>query len=134
MHFLYGIALGLSGFIAGAVAGASGISGGVLLVPLMVSAGIAPLQSVATTTFAKCMIAAFGSWHNWRRGSLSYQRVLKLGLPAVVTAQLGVYFIQQVSASILLSAFGGLLLVNLYLIQLRRQLTHQEKLKGQQQD
>ncbi|HEY9845424.1 MAG TPA: sulfite exporter TauE/SafE family protein [Candidatus Caenarcaniphilales bacterium] len=129
MHPLYGLALAIGGFITGVVTGLSGLGGGILLVPLLVSTGTTPVQAVATSTFAKLMIAASGSWHNWRSGNLDCQRVITLGLPALVMAQLGVYLVPQVSANVLLSAFGGLLLVNLYLIKLRRQLMHQEDIK-----
>ena len=62
MHFLQELALGIGGFIAFCLAGMSGIGGGLLLVPLMMSMGFTPIQAVGTTTEAKLMISASGSW------------------------------------------------------------------------
>lgn len=75
MLSVQGLTLGLGGLIAGCLAGASGIGGGLILVPLMVGVGLTPVQAVGTSTFAKLMISASGSWQNWRMGALDFQRV-----------------------------------------------------------
>ena len=122
MHFLQGLTLGLGGFIAGCLAGLSGIGGGLLLVPLMVGVGFTPVQAIGTTTFAKLMISASGSWQNWRMGNLDFQRVATLGLPSLLSAQMGAYVANRLPSYLLLSAFGSLLLANIYLIDFRRRL------------
>lgn len=81
----------LEGFIVGCLAGRSGIGGGLFLVPMMVGLGLTSIQAIGTSTFAKLMIFTSGSWQNWRTGTLDFQRVAILGLPALLSAQLGIY-------------------------------------------
>ncbi|MES1024468.1 sulfite exporter TauE/SafE family protein [Gloeocapsa sp. BRSZ] len=123
IQLLHGLTLGLFGFFAGCLAGLSGIGGGILFVPLMVGVGITPVDAVGTSTFAKVMISASGSWQNWRMGSLDLQRVAALGLPALLCAQIGVYFASRLPSYLILSAFGCLLLANVYLIDFRRRIS-----------
>jgi uncharacterized membrane protein YfcA len=117
---LHGLILVVGGFIAGCLAGLSGIGGGLILVPLMVGVGIAPVEAIGTSTFAKFMISAAGSWQNWRMGNLDFQRVAVLGLPSLLTAQLGAYIASKLPSYLLLSSVGCLLLANIYLINFRR--------------
>lgn len=91
INILPGLTLGLGGFIAGCLAGLSGIGGGLLLVPVMVGVGLSPVQAIGTSTLAKLMISASGSWQNWRMGNLDFQRLAMLGLPSLLSAQLGTY-------------------------------------------
>jgi uncharacterized membrane protein YfcA len=132
IYSLQGLTLSLGGLIAGCLAGVSGIGGGLLLVPLMVSVGLTPVQAIGTTTFAKLMIAASGSWQNWRMGNLDFQRVATLGLPSLVSAQMGAYVANRLPSYLLLSAFGGFLLANICLIDLRRRV-NQPKQTGKSQ-
>lgn len=134
MHSLQGLTLGFGGFIAGCLAGLSGIGGGLLMIPLMVGVGLTPVQAVGTSTFAKLMIAGSGSWHSWRMGNLDFQRVATLGLPSLLSAQLGAYLANRLPSYLLLSAFGTLLLANIYLIGLRRRVSQlKQTAKSQQQ-
>lgn len=118
--------LGLGGFIVGCLAGISGIGGGLLLVPMMVGLGMTPIQAIGTSNFAKLMISTSGSWHNWRIGNLDFQRVAILGLPALLSAQLGVYLADKLPSYLLLSAFVLLMLVNIYFIGWRRKIEQRE--------
>lgn len=129
---LHGLILGIGGFIAGCLAGLSGIGGGLILVPLMVGVGIAPVEAIGTSTFAKFMISASGSWQNWRMGNLDFQRVAVLGLPSLLTAQLGAYVASRLPSYLLLSAVGCLLLANIYLINFRRRNQVQQTTTQQQ--
>lgn len=118
--------LGLGGFIAGCLAGISGIGGGLFLVPMMVGLGLTPIQAIGTSNFAKLMISTSGSWQNWRTGNLDFQRVAILGLPALLSAQLGVCLTDKLPLYILLSAFVLLILVNAYFIGWRRKIEQRE--------
>lgn len=118
--------LGLGGFIVGCLAGISGIGGGLLLVPMMVSLGMTPIQAIGTSNFAKLMISTSGSWHNWRTGNLDFQRVAILGLPALLSAQLGAYLVDKLPSYLLLSAFVLLIPVNVYFIGWRRKIEQRE--------
>lgn len=76
---------------------------------MLVAFGYLPVQAVATI-------------QNWRMGFLSWRRVIFLGLPAVITAQVGAFLAGKFLPYILLAAFGVLLLVNIYLVGLRKRL------------
>lgn len=117
------LTLSLGGLIAGILAGFLGIGGGTVLVPLMVSLGYTPVQSVATSSLAILITSISGSIQNWRMGYLDSKRVIYLGLPALITAQLGVYLANQLTPYLLLAAFASLLVINIYLVELRKRLT-----------
>ncbi|WP_346292829.1 sulfite exporter TauE/SafE family protein [Sphaerothrix gracilis] len=124
--------LGVGGLISGILAGFLGIGGGTVLVPLMVALGFTPLQAVATSSLSILITSLTGSFQNWRMGYLSPRRVLLLGFPAVVTAQLGTLVASGVPPYILLLAFGILLLVNVYLVGVRKRVTAQKSLQEAQ--
>ncbi|MBJ7899421.1 MAG: TSUP family transporter [Cyanobacteria bacterium RI_101] len=114
--------LGGAGLIAGLLAGLLGIGGGTILVPLLVTLNYTPVQAVATSSLSIVITSLSGSLHNWRRGYLRPQAVLALGIPALVTAQIGVVLSDRVPSQFLLLAFGCLLLFNLGLMQWRLRL------------
>lgn len=87
---------------------------------MMVGLGLTSIQAIGTSTFAKLMIFTSGSWQNWRTGTLDFERVAILGLPALLSAQLGVYLADKLPLYFLLSAFVLLILVNVYFIGWRR--------------
>jgi uncharacterized protein len=124
------ILLAVGGLVSGILAGFLGIGGGTVLVPLQVALGYTPLQAVATSSFSIVITALSGSIQNWRMGYLSFKRVIYLGLPAVITAQLGAELATRIPSYVLLVAFALLLLLNIYLVQLRKRLSNSEAEKG----
>ncbi|WNN92003.1 sulfite exporter TauE/SafE family protein [Gloeocapsopsis dulcis] len=116
------LTLSLGGLVAGILAGFLGIGGGTVLVPLMVALGYTPLQAVATSSLAIAITSISGSIQNWRMGYFDSHRVLYLGLPALFTAQIGVYLASKFASYQLLIAFGLLLLTNIYLVDLKKRL------------
>lgn len=116
---------GTFGILAGILAGLLGLGGGVLLVPLLVSLKVSPVQAVATSTLSITITAFAGSLYNWRMGYIRPDKVLGLSIPAIATSQLGAIVADRVASYILLVAFGCLLLLNVYLIDVRRQVTTQ---------
>jgi hypothetical protein len=118
---------GAAGLFAGILAGFLGIGGGTVLVPILVGLGYEPIQAVATSSLSIVITAISGSVQNWRMGYFSFQRVIGIGFPAVVTAQLGAYLAELFSPHGLLIAFGMLLLINIYLVELRKRLSAKEK-------
>jgi len=93
-----------------------------VLVPILVTLGYTPVQAVATSSLAIVITSISGSIQNWRMGFLDLKKVLYLGLPSLLTAQLGVYIASNVASYILLFAFGLLLWLNIYLVELRKQV------------
>lgn len=122
----------LGGLIAGLLSGLLGIGGGSIMVPLLVSQGFSPVTAVGTSTLAIALIAISGTVQNARMGYFDWQKVLSLGVPSILTAQLGAYLANRLPAANLLFAFGVMLLINIYLMYLRRQLITQIGVSGSQ--
>ncbi|NET72615.1 MAG: sulfite exporter TauE/SafE family protein [Sphaerospermopsis sp. SIO1G2] len=121
------IILALSGIFAGVLAGFLGIGGGTVLVPLLISLGNESIQSIATSSLSIVITASAGSIQNWRMGYLDIKNVLGMGLPALLTAQIGVLLANSFPEYILLSTFGLLLVSNIYLVELRKQVVAKKK-------
>jgi uncharacterized protein len=121
----------IGGLLSGILAGFLGIGGGTILVPIQVALGYPPIKAVATSSLAIVITAISGSIQNWRMGYLSFKRVIALGFPAVITAQLGVEIAAKIPSYILLTTFGLLLLFNIYLVELRKRLAQKT---GQNQE
>jgi uncharacterized protein len=121
------IALFFSGGIfAGMIAGLLGVGGGIIIVPMLVFFGKLPVNAVATSSLAIVITSISGSFQNWKEGNLEIKKVLSLGIPAVITAQVGVFIASRSSPVVLLSLFAALLFFNIYLVYLRRKLSKQE--------
>lgn len=120
----------LGGLISGLLAGLLGIGGGTVLVPILVTLNYTPVQAVATSSLAIVLTSISGSIQNWRMGYLDFRRVLPIGIPALITAQLGVFLANQFQPDLLLMAFGLLLIVNIFLVRLRKSLEQQEPTKN----
>ncbi|MBD1925937.1 sulfite exporter TauE/SafE family protein [Trichocoleus sp. FACHB-90] len=121
-----------AGIFSGILAGFLGIGGGTVLVPLLVALGYKPVEAVATSSLAILITATSGSIQNWRMGLFSFNRVIAIGFPAIVTAQIGAYLATRFRPYLLLASFGLLLLLNIYLVELRKQLTAKKKLEEEQ--
>lgn len=119
------------GLISGLVAGLLGIGGGTILVPLLVSLGYIPVKAVATSSLAIVLTSFFGSLQNWRMGYLKFRQVFALGIPAVISAPLGAYLANLIPDYLLLFSFALLLLFNIYLGSLNRNLQLQQTLGEQ---
>ncbi len=119
--------LASGGLCSGILAGLLGIGGGMLSVPLLVTLGYTPIQAVATSTLAVTVISVSGSLQNQRMGYFDYQRVFLLGIPALVTAQVGAYLAGHIAPYLLLFVFGIFLLTNIYLLDLRKRLSVQKE-------
>ncbi len=112
----------VSGLGSGLLAGILGIGGGTVLVPLLLALKYSSLQAIATSSLAIVITSSSGSIQNWRMGYLNFQRVILFGIPALITAQFGVIVANLIPEFILLTAFGCLLIFNIFLSNLRRQL------------
>ncbi len=114
------------GFIAGILAGLLGIGGGTVLVPFLVALHYSPVQAVGSSSLAILLTSISGTIQNYRMGVLQWRRILPLGLPAVLMAQVGSFIAGWLTPRALLAAFGVLLLTNIYLVGLRRHATSLE--------
>ncbi|MGB7086703.1 MAG: sulfite exporter TauE/SafE family protein [Phormidesmis sp.] len=114
--------LSLAGLVSGILAGFLGIGGGILLVPVLVQLGFLPVQATATSSLAILVTSTTGSLQNWQMGFLNLRQIVLLGTPAVVTAFLGTMVGDRIADHWLLLGFGLLLLSNLYLVSLKKQI------------
>lgn len=119
------VILAISGLCAGILAGFLGIGGGTILVPILVSLGYTPIHAVATSNLSIVITSISGSIQNWRMGKFDRSKVLGLGLPAIVTAQIGISIASILPDYGLLTGFGLLLISNIYLVGLRQKLVKQ---------
>lgn len=120
-----------AGIFAGILAGFLGIGGGTVLVPILVTLGNTPVQAVATSSLAIVVTSISGSVQNWRMGHLDFRKVLLLGLPAIATAWFGSIISDRAPSHWLLVAFSVLLLVNIYLVGVRKRLKTERAEGGQ---
>lgn len=116
-----------SGIFSGLLAGLLGIGGGTVLVPILITMGYSYAQSVATSSLAIVMTSLSGSFQNWRMGYLKWNKVILLGIPGILTAFLGAYLVGQIPKYILEAAMGCLLLLTIYLSNLRQKLEQEVK-------
>ncbi len=122
----------IGGLFSGILAGFLGIGGGTVLVPIQIALGYPAITAVATSSLAIVITAISGSIQNWRMGYLSFNRVIALGFPAIITAQLGVEIAARIPSYMLLTTFGLLLLLNIYLVELRKRLAQKQGQKQEQ--
>lgn len=115
------------GLLAGILAGFLGIGGGTVLVPLLVYLNYTPVQAVATSSLSMIVTATSGSVQNWLMGTLSFQRVIYLGLPVLLTAPVGASVANYVESCILLLGFGLFLVLNIFLVEVRKRITSDEE-------
>ena len=121
--------LAFAGIVAGILAGFLGIGGGTVLVPLLISLGNESIQAVATSSLSIVITASAGSIQNWRMGYLDINNVLSMALPALITAQIGVFLANLFPEYLLLFTFGLLLISNIYLVDLRKKIVARKKIE-----
>lgn len=114
--------LAIGGVFSGILSGLLGIGGGFIIVSLLVTLGYPPIQAVATSSLVIVLSSSTGSFYNWRSGYLDIRRVVYIAIPAIITAQLGVFFATKIADYVLLAIFSIFLITNIFLIQLRKRL------------
>lgn len=120
----------LLGIFTGAVAGVLGIGGGLLLVPALTLWQVSLVQATATSLVGVLLSAVSGSLQNWRNNKLNWQAALALALFGVPTAQLGAWIGDRLPRPWLALSFAALMLVALYLMDLKRKLKNQHQQAG----
>jgi uncharacterized protein len=115
------------GLISGILAGFLGAGGGFLCVPLLLALNYTPVQSLGTSCLAVSIIAISGSIQNSRMGYFDLKRVLYIGIPALITTQISVSAVSLVKPYLLLLSSGILMLLLIYLVELRKRLVARAK-------
>ncbi|MEB3356350.1 MAG: sulfite exporter TauE/SafE family protein [Synechococcales bacterium] len=122
----------LTGIFTGVLSGVLGIGGGVLLVPALTLFGASTVQATATSLVGVFLSAASGSLQNLRTRQLNWRVALTLGAFGILTAQLGAWVGDRIPDMALSLGFAALLLVTIYLMNLRKRLKKQQS--GQEED
>ena len=97
---------------AGVLAGLTGGGGGMLFVPVLVFAGLPPVQAIATSNVGILITSISGTISNARAHEMPWRRVLLIGIPAVLLAPLGAFVAMRLPATALLLSFAVLNIAN----------------------
>lgn len=105
MTILFGVLVGLS-------LGLTGGGGSIFAVPLLIyGLGVAPKSAVAISLGAVALTSAFGAAEGWLRNAVEVRAGLIFAVAGMASAPLGVFIGGQVSESLVLFSFAGLMLV-----------------------
>lgn len=110
----WGIAVGVAllGVVAGVLAGLFGVGGGILFVPaLTLVMGMPQHVAIGTSLLAIVPVSIVGSWRQHRAGTVDWRAALIVGSASVVTAWLGAYVADALSARWLRVGFAALLIL-----------------------
>lgn len=114
------------GTFTGTLSGLLGIGGGLLMVPALTVFGVPLVQATATSLVGVLLSSLSGSWRNFRAGELNWRVSLLLAGFGIITAQVGAWLGNWLPDAWLSLAFAVLLLITIYLINLRQKLQRQQ--------
>jgi uncharacterized protein len=115
----------LLGTVTGTLSGLLGIGGGLLMVPALTVFGVPLVAATATSLVGVFLSAISGSVQNLRTGNLAWRVSLILAGFGIVTAQIGAWLGDRIPDHVLSLAFAALLLLTIYLMNLRQDLKRQ---------
>lgn len=113
------------GIFTGVLSGLLGIGGGLLMVPALTLFGVPLVQATATSLVGVFLSSVSGSLRNLSTGELNWRVSLLLAVFGILTAQVGAWLGNQIADALLSVAFAVLLLVTIYLMNLRQKLQQQ---------
>lgn len=108
------VALGyvVSGLAMGLLSALFGIGGGIILIPIVVTAfGFSQQLAAGTSLAVMAPIAIFGAWRQSKAGATNWPVGLRFGLASIPGGVLGAALAVSVSGSLVRSAFAVVLLV-----------------------
>ena len=108
------ILLALIGIGIGALSGFFGIGGGTVLVPVLMLLGLEFKHAVGVSIMQMVFSSVYGSWLNWRKGTLVLGDGLFVGLGGFAGGYLSGYLSPYVPDRILQFVFVGFVLFALY--------------------
>jgi uncharacterized membrane protein YfcA len=117
------------GTFTGILSGLLGIGGGLLMVPALTVFGMPLVAATATSLIGVFLSALSGSIRNWQAGELNWRAALLLAGFGILTAQAGAWIGNRLPDAQLSLGFAILLMITIYLMDLRRKLKKQEEVK-----
>lgn len=116
----------LLGIFTGILSGLLGIGGGLLMVPALTVFKVPLVQATATSLVGVLLSSVSGSLRNFSAGELNWRVSLALALFGIITAQAGAWLGNHTPDAVLSLSFAGLLLITIYLMQMRQRLKQAE--------
>ena len=110
------------GTCTGTLSGLLGIGGGLLMVPALTMFGVPLVQATATSLVGVFLSSVSGSLRNLRMKELNWRVSLVLAAFGIFTAQGGAWLGDRIPDHWLSLSFAGLLLLTIYLMNLRQSL------------
>src|SRR5450755_949427 len=90
------------GLVVGTLVGLTGLGGGMVLLPLLISVlGVPPILAVGSDAVINCITKIGAGGLHWRQGNVSWRLVLSLAYGSIPGAICGVLFLSH-----LRSAYG----------------------------
>lgn len=99
----------LCGIGVGIGASFSGLGGGFLIVPLLLSLGYAAQKSVGTSFLAILVISISAIFAHNKLANIDYKAGLLLGIGGIIGAQIGARLVEHVSTGSFKKIFAGIL-------------------------
>ncbi|MCT7948736.1 sulfite exporter TauE/SafE family protein [Ancylothrix sp. C2] len=124
-----GLLLLLGGF-TGFLSGILGVSGGFLMVPALTLMGVPVVKAAATSLVSIFLSVSSASIRTWLRGDFNFRASWQLALLGIPAAQLGAFLAGLLPDSLLSGGYAIMLLVTIYLMNLRQSLS--EKFKAEE--
>lgn len=88
------------GLVVGTLVGLTGLGGGMLLLPLLISVlGVPPIMAVGSDAVINCLTKVGAGSLHWRRGNVSWRLALSLAYGSLPGAILGVTLLARVRAT-----------------------------------
>ena len=109
------------GLGAGVMAGAFGVGGGILFVPVLVALGRSQLHAEATSLLAILPTVAAGAWRQNRYGNVRWQAAAVVGVASVAGVEVGVEIAHAISGVALRRLFALLIIAVAVNLVTRRQ-------------
>jgi uncharacterized membrane protein YfcA len=108
------IELGLVGVLVGAMSGFFGIGGGTILIPILLAIGFDIKSAIGISVVQMAFTSIFGSYLNYKKGSLRLDEGLFVGVGGFVGGFMGAKLTQILSENLLQYMFLAILLFSLY--------------------
>lgn len=100
----------LSGILVGVGASFTGLGGGFLMVPLLITLGYTAQKAVGTSFLAILIISLSALFAHGRLDNVDYRVAIALGLGGLLGAQIGPYLLEHVATANFKKIFAVILL------------------------